>query len=268
MATIPGQCKFCKILSLAATAPTLLFLPGTLCDARAWEKACQALRGDWPRVFVDYRFEESISAMAAKALASVDGAVIPIGLSMGGIVALEIWRQAAGRVTALAIFDTDPGADTLERRRKRDAQIRSATEGDFCAMVKSQLIPGYFSTIQPSGAWLNDTVIAMALDQGVAAFAAQSTALTTRRDAWSLLKGISVPTLVACGADDRICPPETHERMAALLRFPTFAVIPNAGHLAPMEQPVATARVLQQWLDGLTIGATQPARGLQHSPFK
>ena len=268
MATIPVHCKFCKTVSLAASAPTLLFLPGTLCDARAWEKPCHALRGDWPRVFVDYRFEESISAMAAKALASVDGAVIPIGLSMGGIVALEIWRQAAGRVTALAVFDTDPGADTFERRSKRDAQIRSATEGDFCAMVESQLIPGYFSTTQPSGAWLYDTVIAMALDQGAAALAAQSSALTARRDAWSLLKGINVPTLVACGADDRICPPETHERMAALLRFPTFAVIPNAGHLAPMEQPDATTRALQHWLDDVSIGARQPAGGLQHSPFK
>ena len=204
--------------------------------------------------------------MAAKALASVDGAVIPIGLSMGGIVALEIWRQAAGRVTALAIFDTDPGADTPERRSKRDAQIRSATEGDFCAMVESQLIPGYFSTMQPSGAWLHDTVITMALDQGAAAFAAQSSALTTRRDAWSLLKNINVPTLVACGADDRICPPETHERMAALLRFPTFAVIPNAGHLAPLEQPKATTRVLQQWLDGLAIGVSRPACGHRDPP--
>ena len=206
--------------------------------------------------------------MAAKALAGVDGAVIPIGLSMGGIVALEIWRQAAGRVTALAIFDTDPGADTLERRSKRDAQIGSATEGDFRAMVESQLIPGYFSIMQPSGARLYDTVIAMALDQGAAAFAAQSRALTTRRDAWSLFKSINVPTLVACGADDRICPPETHQRMAALLRLPTFAVIPDAGHLAPLEQPEVTARILQQWLDCVSIGASEPARGLQDSPFR
>ena len=242
---------------MAPWVPTLLFLPGTLCDARVWEATCQELDGDWPCAFADYRFETSISAMATAALAGVQGAIIPIGLSMGGMVALEIWRQAAERVAALALFDMDPGADTPERCARRDAQLRSARRGEFRAMVESELAPVYFSPARRANAALSarevslrSTVVAMAIDQGVDAFAAQATALATRVDAWPLLEKIKVPTLVACGADDRICPPETHMRMAALLPVATFRSIRAAGHLAPLEQPEGTAHVLQTWLDG------------------
>ena len=118
-------------------------------------------------------------------------------------------------------------------------------------MVESQLAPAYFSAARCADPSLRNTVIAMAIDQGVDAFAAQAAALSTRLDAWPLLDKIKVPTLVACGADDRICPPETHMRMAALLPAATFRSIRAAGHLAPLEQPEGTAHVLQTWLDGL-----------------
>ena len=195
--------------------------------------------------------------MAAKALANVDGPVIPIGLSMGGIVALDIWRQAQDRVAALALFDTDPGADTPERRLKRDGQLELAASGNFREMIVSQLLPAYFSSAHSAApllhapdASLRDTVVAMALDQGSDAFAAQATALAARPDAWPMLETINVPTLIACGADDRICLPQTHIRMAARLPLgtATFRSIAAAGHLSPLEQPEATTRVLQTWL--------------------
>ena len=81
--------------------------------------------------------------MATNALAQITGLVIPIGLSMGGMVALEIWRQAAERVAAIALFDTDCGADTIARRMNRDTQILSAVHGEFHEMVKTQLVPAY-----------------------------------------------------------------------------------------------------------------------------
>ena len=91
----------------------------------------------------------------------------------------------------------------------------------------------------------------MALELGVAAFAAQITALATREDSWPLLQDISVPTLVACGADDRICTPDSHRRMASVMRLATLAYIDRAGHLPPLEQPTQTTRVLRSWLETL-----------------
>jgi pimeloyl-ACP methyl ester carboxylesterase len=206
---------------------------------------------------VDYEFADSISAMATNALAQITGLVIPIGLSMGGMVALEIWRQAAERVAAIALFDTDCGADTIARRMNRDTQILSAVHGEFHEMVKTQLVPAYFSIEHATDGAVNQsqrkTVVAMALDLGVAAFAAQITALATRADSWPLLDTIRVPTLIACGANDRICPPESHRRMAALISRATFMEISGAGHMPPLEQADTTTLVLQKWLDGLTL---------------
>jgi pimeloyl-ACP methyl ester carboxylesterase len=205
---------------------------------------------------VSYGMADSISEMAAKALAEYTGSLIPVGLSMGGMVALEIWRQAPERVTALALFDTDCGADTNARSRNRDAQILMAVHGDFREMVETQLLPSYFSANSVNDAKthraLCKTMINMARDLGVAAFAAQITALATRKDSWSLLDTISVPTLIACGAEDRICTPDSHRKMAAVMPFATLAYIDGAGHLPPLEQPTETTRVLRSWLENLT----------------
>ena len=225
-----------------------------------WDETCKALRRDWPCVHVDYRLEKSISAMTAVALAQVEGPIVPIGLSMGGIVALDIWRRAPERVAAIALFDTDPGADTLERRVKRNSQVSMATRGNFLEMIESQLIPTYFSAARSADKLphvldesLRSTVVSMAVDHGAAAYAAQAEALATRLDSWPLLESIDVPTLIACGADDRICLPETHLRMASWLPMgkATFRSIAAAGHLSPLEQPEATTGVLRSWLESL-----------------
>ena len=258
----PGRFTSCRLEapSVALFKPTLLFLPGTLCDARVWEKTYQALGEDWPCAFIDYLLETSIAAMAAVALAQVPGTIIPVGVSMGGIVGLEIWRQAAQRTAALALFDMDPGADSAERRALRAAQIQSARRQDLRKMVESQLLPAYFpppsavcSSTHPSHVLPRDMVVSMALAQGIAAFEAQSTALGARLDSWPLLKDIDVPVLVACGENDHICPPHRHELMAKQLPRGSFALIGGAGHLAPLEQPRATAQRLQAWLSQLPV---------------
>ena len=233
--------------------PTLLFLPGTLCDERIWWKSYQALCNDWPCVVVDYRCQNNIATMAAKALATVTGAIIPIGHSMGGIVALEMWRQAADRIAAIALFDTDPRADTPERRTRRDAQVALALGGDFREVVETQLLPTYFSPSRSGDIALTETLIAMAIDQGAPAFAAQAEALASRPDSWPQLADITIPTLIACGADDRICPPDIHRPMASCLPASTFEIIAEAGHFAPLEQPDITTRLLRNWLDGSAI---------------
>ncbi len=240
--------------------PTLLFLPGTLCDERVWNVQRHALSANWACTIVDYGMADSISAMATIALAKAAGPVIPVGLSMGGMVALEIIRQAPARVVALALFDTDCGADTAQRRRNRDTQIIMAIHGDFRAMIETELLPNYFSAQAVHAVHdaktrqlLDETVTAMAIDLGVARFAAQITALATRKNSWPLLKTISVPALVVCGAEDRICKPEAHRKMASMMPSATLQYINDAGHLPPLEQPAHTTHVLQSWLASLKL---------------
>ena len=243
---VPDQFKLPP--NKASLPATLLFLPGTLCDARLWQAQQRELSVAWSSTIIDYRMEETIAAMAETALATVSGPVVPIGLSMGGMVALEIWRQASSRVAAIALFDTNPGADTPERRAIREAQLIAAKQGGLGELIKTQLVPTYFSPANATNDKLRATVIDMALGHGAAAFAAQANALATRTDSWQLLQTINVPTLVACGVDDLICPEEHQRRIAQLLPTGSFHTIRGAGHFAPLEQPAATTSLLRNWL--------------------
>jgi pimeloyl-ACP methyl ester carboxylesterase len=76
-------------------------------------------------------------------------------------------------------------------------------------------------------------------------------ALRDRPDSTPMLGAIGVPSLVVAGQDDRIAPADGLRAMAQAIPSAQFAVIPAAGHLAPLEQPLATSRAVADFLDGL-----------------
>ena len=235
--------------------PTLVFLPGTLCDARVWQPVADRLDTRCPKHFVDYADADRIPAMAQMALGKTHGPIIPIGVSMGGMVALEMWQQAPERIAALALFDTNPGDDVEARRLARDHQLveaRALGANGLRTLVLTHLIPNYFASrsrglddLSPKNAALAEVVLAMALDCGMEMLARQWAALAVRQNCWPLLSMIEKPTLIGCGAHDQLCPAEQHRRMASLITGSTLLVVDAAGHLAPLEAPDVTAAAIQ-----------------------
>lgn len=229
--------------------PTLVLLPGTLCDLRVWQPVAERLDPQWRTQFVDFGALDRVAEMAARALSAASGLLIPVGVSMGGIVALEMWRLAPERIAALALFDTNPGADTEARRRAREHQLDQAHlagPNGLQTLVRSHLLPSYFPrAVSPV---VETTVLAMAADAGLTTFVKQSEALASRIDYWPLLSCIKKPVLVACGEFDLLCPPSQHRQMAAQLSQAQFRLISEAGHLAPLEQPSQTAAILRDWI--------------------
>src|SRR4051812_4174494 len=100
---------------MRSVTPTLVLLPGLLCDAELWRHQAEALSDVATPFIADLTRDDSIEAMAARVLAEAPGHFALVGLSMGGYVALEIMRQAPERVTRLALFDTNAGPDSAER---------------------------------------------------------------------------------------------------------------------------------------------------------
>jgi pimeloyl-ACP methyl ester carboxylesterase len=101
---------------------------------------------------------------------------------------------------------------------------------------------------------LLDRAHAMSLRLGPDVFIRQAEALKTRPDAWPVLPTLQMPVLVACGAEDRLCPPELHARMAAACQQADFSIIENAGHLTPMEQPQMLSSLIAEWTAKHRIG--------------
>jgi pimeloyl-ACP methyl ester carboxylesterase len=228
--------------------PVLLLLPGLLCDARLWRDQVAALSGAVRCVVADLTHDDSLAAMAERALAAVPGAprIALAGLSMGGYVAFEILRRAPERVGRLALFDTSARPDTEEQSRRRRALMALSQSGMFRG-VTPRLLP---QLLHPDhlGGPLGPEVTAMAERIGRPAFHRQQRAILKRPDSRPGLGAIAVPTLVAVGEGDSLTPPHLAEEIAAGIPGATLARIPGAGHLPPMEAPDAVTTLLRDWL--------------------
>lgn len=229
-------------------APVLLFLPGLLCDARLWRDQVAALSETQRCVVADLTHDDTVGAMAARALAAVPPAapLAVCGLSMGGYVAFEIMRQVPQRVTRLALFDTSARPDTEEQTRRRRALLALSESGMFRG-VTPRLLPQLLHPAHLEGP-LGAEVIAMAERVGRAAFHRQQRAIMHRPDSRPGLGAIAIPTLVAVGEEDVLTPPHLAEEMAAGIPGARLERIPGTGHLPSMEAPEVVTALLWEWL--------------------
>ena len=170
------------------------------------------------------------------------------GISMGGYVIFELLRRHPERVRALILADTKPQADSADAKRGRD-ELTHVAEREGQDAVIERLLPGLLApATQPEVA---GQVREMARRWSVPALVGALRVLRDRPDSTETLRGVRVPTLVLVGSEDKIAPPETARTMAQLIPDAQYHVVPAAGHIAPLEQPLAASRLLADFLSGL-----------------
>jgi pimeloyl-ACP methyl ester carboxylesterase len=216
-------------------AESVLLLPGMMCDARMWQGQINNL--NIPATIPPHVAVDNFGAAAAGILEGAPKQFALAGLSMGGILALEIWRQAPHRVTHMALIDTNPFADSPERQSLRLEQIEQVLAGGLRALAVDSLKPMYLAESNRDDDDLLNVILDMAMDLGPEVFRLQSLALRNRADSVDLLSAIDCPVAVICGAEDTLCPPEYHEYMADRIIGSKLVVIEECGHLAAMEKP-------------------------------
>jgi len=224
----------------------LLLIPGMMCDARMWGGLPAALA---PRIVhhAPPMVAEDMSEIAAQVLATAPETFALAGLSMGGIVAMEIVRQAGHRVERLALLDTNPLAEPDDIRARRQPQIDRALAGDLKSVIRDEMKPNYLAN--PDDAVLLNLCMDMALGLGPEVFCSQSRALRERRDQTAILAGYFRPALVLMGEHDRPCPRARHDLMHRLMPQSRLKIVAGAGHLPPLEQPEETLLAFRKWLD-------------------
>lgn len=240
--------------------PTLLLLPGLLCDAALWRHQVAALRGHARCVTADLTQDATLEGMAARALDGMPDRFALAGLSMGGYAALQIMRMAPERVTALCLMDTSARADTAEQARRRRGLVALVRLGGRFRGVTPRLLPQLLHPANLADPALCQDVIAMADRVGQDAYLRQMEAILGRPDSLALLPCIRVPTLVAVGEADAMTPPDLSMEMAGAIPGAVLHTIPDAGHLPPLEQPETVSRLLQLWLQQAAAGPVGGAR--------
>ena len=228
----------------------LLFLPGLICDARVFAPQLAAFPG--ARAVDGYGMADSLPAMARVALAQADregvGQFDLFGHSMGGRVALELYRLAPERVRRLAVSSTGVHSLGANEPEKRHALKAVGHEQGYETLVDTWLPPMVAEANRANGA-LYGPMRQMCLDQNQAIFDAQIDALLGRPEQEALLARIDVPTLVMTGELDTWSPPARHEAIAGQLADSTLIIVEGAGHMLPLEAPDAVNQAIADWLD-------------------
>lgn len=232
----------------------LLLVPGLLCSPRLFAAQVAALSDQADIVVPDWR-RAPLSVWddwPSAARWVVDQMPAPrfalAGLSLGGMLAVEIMQFAADRVTRLALLDTGMRSQNETERAIRRARIRLANEGHFefvLGLQMSRFIPAY----RLPDKTLVDEVRTMCSEIGVEIYKRQEELAAIRADRRPDLPKIGCPTIVVCGRDDAATPLFMAEEMAAAITGSELIVVEQCGHLVTMEKPEETNAILKRWLD-------------------
>ncbi len=237
---------------MAQAKPTLVLVPGLMCDAHAWADVPSGLP-EFDCHVVDHGHVDSLVHMAEQLLTHAPARFALAGHSMGGRVALEVMRIAPERVTHLGLFDTGhlpkaAGAAGEEEVRKRMALLAIAREQSVRAMA-AEWVKGMVAPQRLGDTALIESILTMFERKSADIFERQLRALINRPDATSVLQAVQVPTLVLCGEHDAWSPPAQHQAMAdCMAHRPTLVAVPEAGHMVMQEQPQAVQRAMRAWL--------------------
>ena len=166
-----------------------------------------------------------------------------VGLSMGGYVALAFAERHPERLRSLALVDTKATADSKDAKAGRDRMAAKVVAQGREAIV-ADLMPVLVA--DTASTWLEGRVRQMVTDTRVETMVAALEGMQQRPDRSSVLDEIAVPVAVIVGEQDVLIPPAEARTMAAIAGA-TVTVIPDAGHMSPIEQPGAVAEALREF---------------------
>ncbi|WP_371154961.1 alpha/beta fold hydrolase [Jannaschia sp. 2305UL9-9] len=227
----------------------LVLLPGMMCDARLFAPQIAAF-GSRAVMVAPIDRHDTVTALADEVLRVAPARFALAGLSMGGIVAMEVIARAPDRIAGLCLMDTNASPESPAVAALREPHIAAVQDGDLRRVMRDEMKPTYLADGPHRGAIL-DTCMAMAETMGAEVFVRQSRALQTRPDQRDALRKVTVPTMVLCGAEDRLCPLHRHEVMRDLIPDASLCVIPDAGHLPTLEKPAETTAAMKDWMSSV-----------------
>lgn len=241
----------------------ILFIHGFPLDRTLWRHQLAGL-SRWKRIALDLRGAGASGAPAdGYSVARYADDIVQVldtlglertvvcGLSLGGYILFELLRRHAARVRAAVFCNTKATADTPEARRGRD-DMAALAEREGTGAIAERLLP---QLLAPATFAAQPDVVAHVREMinrtPIPGLVGALHAMRDRPDSTPMLGGIKVPTLVVAGEEDKITPADGMRAMAQAIPGAQFAVIPAAGHLSPLEQPLATSRALADFLEGL-----------------
>ena len=166
-------------------------LPGHLLTSELWKQQEQHLTPQSPCILPEIPEAETIREMASMILDQIPGSFFLAGLSMGGMIALEILNIASERVLKLALLDTTAGPETMERSRQRTEFLEDAERQGFEKTIEQRWINLMLTEEGRKQEELPKSIMRMASKVGLERYRQQVRALMARQDNRKNLASIS-----------------------------------------------------------------------------
>lgn len=233
----------------------IVFLHGVGSDKSVWRPQLEQFGRERRAIAFDYPgYGESDAASdgtsrddyAAAMLAAMSALGIArahvCGLSLGGVVAIAMHHLSSESVASLVLADTfavhPEGRAIYERSIAASGDLRSLAEARVDVLLAQPAHP----------AIRGDVVETMArIDPAAYRIGAESVWLADQRDR---APAIQVPTLVVCGDEDKVTPPQLSRELAELIPGARYAAISRAGHLTNLERPDEFNRIVSEFIHG------------------
>ncbi|HLY65708.1 MAG TPA: alpha/beta fold hydrolase [Chloroflexota bacterium] len=241
--------------------PLLVLLHGLGSNARSWQHQLQGLAGDYDVVAWDMRgYGSSSDPVAPYTMGEIADDLAGLldhlgfekahvgGLSMGGVIALELYARRPQRVRSLILVDANAGQAALaeeERQRRLDQRLIGAAEPAGLARQRTPMLLS--PDASPEVVAEAESIMEEIHPEGYR-FAARAFAETDERE---VLPRIVVPTLVVWGEADTVTTREEVDSLVNAIPGAQFEVIPRAGHLCNQENPEAFNGALRRFLAGV-----------------
>jgi len=251
-----------------ADAPALLFSSSLGSTLAPWEPQVAALRDRFRVIRYDHRGHGRspvppgpyrIEDIAADALALLDRLGVArthfCGLSLGGMVGLQLAATAPDRIDRLVLCCTSAQLGPPEQWAQRAAAVRAGGTASIAATLVGRWLTPPFAAANPDLVDGLRAMIAGIPDDGYAACCSAIEHMDLR----PLLGQVRAPTLVIAGSADPATPPEHAARIVAGVPGARLVVLDGAAHLASIEQPEAVTGLLLEHLTDPTLPATAPA---------
>ena len=170
------------------------------------------------------------------------------GLSMGGYISLRAVERIQNKFSALILCDTKSVADDNEGKLKRAAAIKQINSGDFENFVQSFVLNCFGEKYVKEIKSGYEIVVNRSKSNDPVGVKGCVLAMACRTDTTNNLKNINLPTLVICGSEDKLSPPDIMKTMADQIPKANFVLVEKAGHMTPIEKPEAVNKAIREFL--------------------
>ncbi|CZL29414.1 alpha/beta fold hydrolase [Legionella pneumophila] len=224
----------------------IVLIPGALATPKLWHQQEAFFQESKQFHYVDVLNSDSITEMANRFVSSAPKKFTLIGFSMGGYVALELYRHIPDKIEKLILINSAAKLVSEKGQLERERSLDLMDKGKFDFLIKLIFKNSIYNKEKHNV--LLPLAQEMAQEVGVENYKNQLNAILNKPDHSPLLSLIECPTLLIASKQDNVMPVERSEHMAKNIKRSELIYVEQCGHMAMLEQPDKINQIMAGWL--------------------